>query len=200
MSALRSRGDGAPAHREETSSVVGPRTAPGAPSREVRYSGRRRRSRPPHPEDPPIDSRRFIAYPRGRILAVADDAEVADRAVAALADVGWDPGGVERLNGPEDARALDATGAGHGLGARLQRLVQFSLMDQLPDLAWYQAAAREGRVVLVVRAGDGHASARAGAILAAAGCHFINRFGRFQTEEILRWRGPEPRVANVMRR
>ena len=120
--------------------------------------------------------------------------------MAALAGAGWDPARIERLSGPDGARAFDATGADHGIVARLQRLVQFSLMDQMPDLAWYQAAAREGRVVLIVPAGDARASTRAGALLAAAGCHFINRFGRFQTEEILRWRGPEPPVANVMRR
>ena len=147
-----------------------------------------------------IVDQRFISYPRGRLLAVADDAATADRAVEALATAGWDPAAVERLSGPEAARAFDATGAAHGLGAKLQRLVQFSLMDQLPDLAWYQAAARDGRIVLSVAARDTRAGARAGTILAAAGCHFINRFGRFQTEELLRWRGPEPPVTNLMRR
>ena len=146
----------------------------------------------------PIEGRRFIAYPGGRILAVADDPGTAARAVAALAAEGWDASRIEQLSGPDAARAFDATGAAHGIRARLQRLVQFSLMDQLPDMAWYQAAARDGRVVLIIPTRDG--GARAAAILAAAGCHFINRFGRFQTEELLRWRGPEPRVTNVMRR
>jgi hypothetical protein len=125
---------------------------------------------------------------------------VADRAVEALAQAGWKPDQIERLTGPEAARAFDATGAVHGPLARLRRLVQFTLMDQLPDLAWYQAAARDGRIVLSVPAHGSRAGARAATILAAAGCHFINRFGRFQTEELLRWRGPEPRVADVMKR
>ena len=38
-----------------------------------------------------------------------------------------------------------------------------------------------------------------GAILAAAGAHFINSYGRFQTAQILRWRGPEPAVAERMK-
>lgn len=147
-----------------------------------------------------IENRRFINYPTGNLLAVADDAATAARAVAALEEAGWAAAHIEQLSGPAAADAFDATGAGHGLRARLRRLVQFSLMDQLPDLAWYQAAAREGRVVMIVPAGDGRAGARAAAILAAAGCHFINRFGRFQTEELLRWHGPEPDVRNLMRR
>ena len=151
-------------------------------------------------EDRRIERHRFIAYPGGRILAVADDAATAERAIAALVDAGWDAGQLEQLSGPEPASAFDPSGARHGRIARLLRLIQFSLMDQLPDMAWYQAAARDGRVVVIVPARDGHAGARAAAILAAAGCHFINRFGRFQTEELLRWRGPEPRVDDVMRR
>ena len=61
------------------------------------------------------EQRRFINYPRGRVLAVADDGATADRAVAALGAAGWDPGLVERVTGGEAANAFDATGAGHGL-------------------------------------------------------------------------------------
>ena len=148
----------------------------------------------------PMGNERLITYPSGRLLAVADDAATADRAVTALAEAGWDGGRIDRLAGQAAEWAFDATGARHGLAARIGRIVQFTLMDQLPDLAWYQAAARDGRIVLSVPAGDARSGARAATILAAAGCHFINRFGRFQTEELLRWRGPEPRVTDVMRR
>jgi hypothetical protein len=88
----------------------------------------------------------------------------------------------------------------HGFLARLRRAVQFSLMDQMPDLAWYQAAAREGRIVLSVPAPNPAAGARAAAILKAVGGHFINRYGRFQTEELARWRGPEPQVSDLLKR
>ena len=142
----------------------------------------------------------LITYPAGRLLAVADDDATADRAEDALAREGVDRGRIERLRGEAAERAFDATGAAHGPIARLGRIVQFTLMDQLPDLAWYQAAARDGRIVLSVQARDARAGARAATILAAAGCHFINRFGRYQTEELLRWRGPEPRVDDLMRR
>ncbi len=142
---------------------------------------------------------RFINYPRGRLLAVADDDATADRAIAALGAAGWDPGSIERVTGREAARAFDATGAGHGLLARIGRAVQFTLMDQLPDLAWYEAAARDGRVVLMVPVRGSRETARGGAILATAGAHFINHYGRFQTEQLVRWRGPEPAVAERMK-
>jgi hypothetical protein len=146
-----------------------------------------------------IERRRFINYPRGRLLAVADDAATAERAAHALVEAGWDPAAIERISGVESAHAFDATGADHGWLARLGRLVQFTLMDQLPDLAWYEAAARDGRVVLMVRLRGAREARQAGTILAEAGAHFINRYGRFQTEQLARWRGPEPDVAERMK-
>lgn len=32
------------------------------------------------------------------------------------------------------------------------------------------------------------------------GGHFVNYYGRFATEEIDRWRGPEPEVASLVKR
>ena len=145
------------------------------------------------------EQRRFINYPRGRVLAVTDDDATADRAVAALGAAGWDPRLIERVTGHEAAGVFDATGASHGLLARLGRFVQFTLMDQLPDLAWYEAAVRNGRTVLMVPVRGPRETTQVGAILAAAGAHFINRYGRFQTEQIVRWRGPEPDVAERMK-
>ena len=73
-------------------------------------------------------------------------------------------------------------------------------MDQLPDLAWYEAAVREGGAVLMVRVrGDD----RKAAVLRAAreaGGHFANYYGRFATEELLRWSGPEPAIGDHLKR
>ena len=66
-------------------------------------------------------------------------------------------------------------------------------------MAWYEAALREGKVVLAVRTTNRPGTLRAVAVLKAAGGHFINRFGRFDTEEFARWRGPEPAVSDLMR-
>jgi len=150
-------------------------------------------------EAPIADKKRFINYPKGRVLAVADDEATADRALDALAKAGWDTGRVERLAGTKAADEIDASGSEHGPIAQLRRVVQFTFMDQLPDLAFYEAAARQGRIVLSIPAGDSEAAARLAKILAESGCHFANRFGRFETEELLPWRGPEPPVRGVMK-
>jgi len=141
----------------------------------------------------------FISYPTGKVLAVFDSPVDADRAVAALAEAGIAPGAIDRFAGPSDADRFDASGARHGIVARALRAMQFSLMDQLPAMAWYEAALREGHVIVAVRAGDRAGTLRSVETLRDAGGHFINRFGRLSTEEFARWRGPEPRVASLMK-
>jgi len=142
---------------------------------------------------------RFIGYPNRQVLAVLDD----DAAVAAarvnLAAAGVPDRAIETYSGAADAARFDATGASHGLLARLRRIMQFSLMDQLPAMAWYEAALRENRHVIAVRTTDRRQTLEVVAALVRAGGHYINRFGRVDTEEFARWRGPEPRVADLMK-
>jgi hypothetical protein len=142
---------------------------------------------------------RFIGYPNRQVLAVFDDESSVDRALEALAAVGVTKRDIETFAGAEDAARFDATGANHGLVARLRRVMQFSLMDQLPAMAWYEAALRENRHVIAVRTTDRTQTLAVVAALMRAGGHFINRFGRVDTEEFARWRGPEPRVADLMK-
>ena len=73
-------------------------------------------------------------------------------------------------------------------------------MDQMPDFAYYEAAAREGRFVISVRARGGAQTKRAVEIFRENGAHFINRFALFQTEEYERWHGKEPDLPGFMRR
>lgn len=142
---------------------------------------------------------RFIGYPDRQVLAVFDSSAAADRAVAALEEAGTGSERILRFAGPTDAERFDATGARHGVGARVRRAVQFSLMDQLPAMAWYEAALRDGRTVVAVRTTSRAETKPAVAALKSAGGHFINRFGRLATEEFVRWQGPEPPVASLMK-
>ena len=142
---------------------------------------------------------RFIGYPNRQVLAVFDDEAAVERAMAALTAAGVAKGAIETFHGPADAERFDATGASHGLVARLRRVMQFSLMDQLPAMAWYEAALRENRRVIAVRTNDRRETLAVVAALAGAGGHYINRFGRVDTEEFARWRGPEPNVADLMK-
>ncbi len=148
--------------------------------------------------NPPIGD--FLRYPRGRLLAVVDETAVADAAVAALVMAGFEPGRIETYRGTAAATAFDGTGAQHGLLGRLRRIVEFLMMDQAPDLAWYEAAARDGRTVISVRprgADEMHAAVE---VIRGQGGHFINHFGRLTTEEFDRWHGREPGLPEYLMR
>ena len=143
---------------------------------------------------------RYVKYPRGRLYAVLDDPGAASRAVDALVASGIEASRVEVLRGDVAADTLDGTGVRHGIRARLRRAVEFTLMDQAPDIAWYEAAIRDGRSVIAVRVSD-EAVVRSGVdVLRANGAHFINHYGRFATEEFERWRGQEPKLPDYLRR
>ena len=144
--------------------------------------------------------RNFVKYPRGRLYAVLDDPGAASRALDALVASGIEAARVEVLRGDVAADTLDGTGVRHGLGARVRRAVEFTLMDQAPDLAWYEAAIRDGRSVVAVRVSDDAKVRAAVETLRASGAHFINHYGRFATEEFERWRGREPRLPDYLRR
>lgn len=142
----------------------------------------------------------FIGYPLDRMLAVLDDPADAARAAAAMTATGVPARDITILRGDEGAARLDGTGATHGRLARTRRLVSFTLMDQLPDMAWYEQAVRRGAAVIMIRVRGDDRKAPTVAALRANGAHFINHYGRFATEEIERWRGPEPDVSNLLKR
>jgi hypothetical protein len=143
---------------------------------------------------------RFIGYPIDSLLAVVADGEGAARVAAALKAAGIADRDITVLRGEEGASRFDPTGAVHGLIARLRRIVSFTVMDQLPDMAWYDAAIRAGGAVVMARVRGDARKAEAIRIMRAHGGHFINYYGRFATEEVERWRGPEPAVSDMLKR
>ena len=143
---------------------------------------------------------RFLGSARGRLLAVLDTDEAARAAVAALTESGIEPARIEIFTGDDGAAAFDSSGGRHGPGARFLRTLQFTLMDQMPDFAYYEAAARQGRSVLSVRAKNEAEMRKAVDTLREHGAHFINQFGLFTTEEFERWHGEEPKLPGFMRR
>jgi hypothetical protein len=143
---------------------------------------------------------RTIGSAVGRLMAVFDSRAEAEAAVEALAAAGFDRARVELFDGPDDAAAFDASGHRRGLRGRLFRIIEFSWADQAPDFAWYEAAVREGRVVLsVIVRGQQQVQAAADIVLAHGG-HFVNHFGWFETQELARWRGKEPDLPGFLRR
>lgn len=143
---------------------------------------------------------RFLGSARGRLLAVLDTEQAAAAARDTLRAEGFPAEAIEVFSGEDGAAAFDASGRAHGPFARLLRTVQFTLMDQMPDFAYYEAAAREGRCVVSVKAGPEARMRLAVQLLRRHGAHFINHFGLFTTEEFERWHGPEPKVPGFMRR
>ena len=144
--------------------------------------------------------RRFINYPTNRLLAVVDDPAAAEAAVAELTAGGLPPAAIERLSGAADAARLDGLGGRHGRLSRVLRTVQFMTMDQMPDFLLYETAIGMGRTVLALREPDAERRRRAVEILRRHGAHFMNWYGRFATEELSLWRGPEPAIPGLWRR
>jgi hypothetical protein len=143
---------------------------------------------------------RSIGSAVGRLLAVFDGRAEAEAAADALMAGGFDRSKVELLEGPDDASTFDASGRRRGLRGRLYRIVESSWADQAPDFAWYEAAVREGRVVLSVRVRGQRRLRAASEIVLAHGGHFVNHFGWFETQELARWRGREPDLPGFLRR
>ena len=148
----------------------------------------------------PVRPASFIGYPRDHTLAAFRDPTDAARAAAALTAAGIPDADVQVLRGEEGARRLDGTGAGHGRVARTRRLVAFTLMDQAPDMAWYERAVLDGGAVVMVRVRDDARKSIVVARLREHGGHFINHYGRFATEELVRWAGPEPDLSSLLKR
>jgi hypothetical protein len=143
---------------------------------------------------------RFIGYPTDSLLAVIPTAEQAAQVAAELKASGIPDRDISVLRGEEGASRFDPTGAVHGAIARLRRIASFTVMDQLPDMAWYDAAIRAGQTVVMARIRGDERKAAAIRIARAHGGHFINYYGRFATEEIARWQGPEPDVHAMLKR
>jgi hypothetical protein len=143
---------------------------------------------------------RSIGTAVGRLIVVFDSEPDAEAARVALMATGIDPAGIELFAGTEAAAAFDPSGRRRGLLGRLYRMVEFTWADQAVDFAWYEAAIREGRVVMSVRVRGQQHVAGAARIATDHGGHFINHFGWFETQELARWEGPEPDVPGFLRR
>jgi hypothetical protein len=126
-----------------------------------------------------------------RLMGVVDRPQAAEQARQALVREGFAPDAVTVLRGDRDADRIDSFGKQSGPLHKLWRVVQFTQTDQMVDLVVYEAALRDGRAVVMVHARRAEERERAKRVLAAAGTHFMNYFGRLSTEDISRWRGRE---------
>jgi len=145
-------------------------------------------------------AKRFIGYPTDHLLAAFRDPTAAAATAAELMTAGMRAPEVTILRGDEGAARLDGTGSTNGLIARLRRAASFTMMDQLPDMAMYERSVRDGGAVVMVRVrGDQRKAVVIDAVRRHGG-HFINYYGKFATEEVQRWSGPEPEIPDLLRR
>jgi hypothetical protein len=144
--------------------------------------------------------RSMITYPTERLLGVLDDPARAEAAAVALRATGVAPGDVDVLLGPEGRERLGRLGARRNVLSRIVRVFQYLSMDQLPDFLMYEAAIEEGRAVVAVRVANRDRMLRDRDVLVAHGGHFLNHFGRWWTEELTLWEGPEPEIPEALRR
>lgn len=144
--------------------------------------------------------RSFIGYPFDRMLAAFHDPAQAAAAAAAVRATGIPTKDIAILRGAEGADRLDGSGKANGVRARIRRALDFTMMDQLVDFAHYEDAVRAGGATVMVKVRGDDAKAAVARALEANGGHFLNYYGRFATEEISRWQGPEPAIDEVMRR
>jgi hypothetical protein len=136
----------------------------------------------------------------GRLFAVVDDPRDAAAVLAALKEAGFPTSDLTVLRGEEGAARIDAIGARSGVAARIRQLLSFTIADQMPDFAVYEAAVLDGRAVVAVRIRRDEEKDRARAILRERGAHFLNYYGRLMTEELDLWRGPELDIPALLRR
>lgn len=146
--------------------------------------------------------RRMITYPTNRLIGVIDTPSGAAAAAEALVAAGFAREGIVVLLGDDGRDRLGRLGAAPNGLSRVVRFFQFVLMDQTPDFLVYEAAIAEGRAVVAVTAGGGDRARmlRAARVLEEHGAHFLNVFGRFQTEEVSLWHGREPAIPDTLRR
>jgi hypothetical protein len=149
---------------------------------------------------PDRTSSHAIGYPTNRLLAVVDEPTAAAAAMAELQANGVATRDLDVLRGEEGADRIDGTGDVSGWLGRLRRAFDFTLMDQLVDFAVYERALRDGRAVVMVHVHGDAPKAAAHRIIKGHGGHFINYYGRFATEELDMWRGPEPNIPGYLRR
>ena len=124
-------------------------------------------------------------------MGIMPSAAAADAAVSELVGERVAPDAIRVLVGEDAALRIDGRGKHHGLMARIYRLVQFTQMDQAPDFRRYELEARRGHPVVAVRETDAARRRAVRAILRRHGGHFINFYGRFFTETLDPFTGPD---------
>jgi hypothetical protein len=133
----------------------------------------------------------LLGYPTDHLMGILHSPAAADAAVAELIGRGVVRDAIRVLVGEDAALRIDGRGKHHGLVARIYRLIQFTQMDQAPDFRRYELEARRGHPVIAVRETDPLRRSTIRAVLRGHGAHFTNFYGRYFTETLDPFTGPD---------
>ena len=133
----------------------------------------------------------MLGYPTDHLMGILPSPAAADAAVAELIRGGMAPDAVRVFVGEDAALRIDGRGKHHGLLARIYRLIQFTQMDQAPDFRRYELEARRGHPVIAVRETDPVRRLTIRAVLRGHDAHFTNFYGRYFTETLDPFTGPD---------
>ena len=145
----------------------------------------------PSPSRPARPGGWLLGYPTEHLMGILPSPAAADAAVAELAGAGVPRDAIRVLVGEDAALRIDGRGKHHGLVARVYRLIQFTQMDQAPDFRRYELEARRGHPVIAVRETDPLRRRLIRAVLRRHGAHFTNFYGRYATETLDPYEGPD---------
>lgn len=124
------------------------------------------------------------SYPTDSVVGVIDGPEELQAALTALQDASFDMEKIETLCGEAGIDRLDRTGEGHGLAARLLRLVQY-LGEEQTHLQQHEQELNAGHFLIVVPVGKGTSmKGQAKDILRSHGGHSLHNYGRFAIEDL----------------
>ena len=146
---------------------------------------------PPSPSRPARPAGWLLGYPTEHLMGILPSPAAADAAVAELAGAGVPRDAVRVFVGEDAALRIAGRGKHHGLVARVYRLIQFTQMDQAPDFRRYELEARRGHPVIAVRETDPLRRRLIRAVLRRHGAHFTNFYGRYATETLDPYEGPD---------
>lgn len=123
----------------------------------------------------------FVGYPKDRVLAIFDHEDVAKRATDTVRAAGYRD--VDRYAGRRGAISLDSQGTEHGVAASAERTIEHIASDA-SDLEEYDAAVRDGRIVLAVLVEDGDRRHDVGDLLQRHGGQDVRYFGSLAVETL----------------
>jgi hypothetical protein len=130
---------------------------------------------------PRMNDERFYPYPMKRVVATLENQARCTAACHDLERAGIDLSEVDVLSGPEGARLLDRRGAGHGVLARLLRLLQRGAYEG-NTLKVHGAALDQGNWVVYVPVRGKGALRNVVEVLRAHGGRGILYFRRWAVE------------------